>query len=346
MMLQHDSGSDRSSRVLGLEGAEATLTYMRRAPGALWGIASLLASLTLLTLWLIELSQSVGQWLLLVGITAALVARWQLKTTFGLVLAGPAIACILGGGAAWVAGSTDWLWIAAVLGALGGLWALGRYGQALLVQRDSLNIGKNLDCRIVFFRPFDTRYAEWARNLVLPLLKNYGLVTHVSDRAFEDSPGRGGLSGAYGDFVKDVLSRMDEYDEPTRKMIEMTKAAGGADMLSGKSFDDATWRDGVCKILDKTDVAAVDVSTVSDNVLWELTNCYCRLTPAHVILIASRDALQDVTRRQDALLAVFSEAGIAGTQPVLVYHPTIALKFAEELHERMSEIHPAVQPAH
>ena len=342
-MPQYESGSDRPLRAPGLEGAEATLTYMRRTPGALWGIASLMASLTLLTLWLIGLNQSVGWWLLLVGIAAALVALWQLKTTFGLVLAGPAIACILGGAAAWVAVSTDWLWIAAVPAALGGLWALGRYGQALRGHRDSLNMGQYLDCRIVFFRPFDTRYAEWARNLVIPLLKNYGRVTHVTDRGFEDSHGRGGLSGAHEDFVKDVLSRMDDYDEPTRKMIEMTKAVVGSDMLAGNTFDDATWRDGVLKILDKTNVAVVDVSTVSDNVLWELANCYRRLTPAHVILIASRDALQDVTRRQDALLAVLSEARIAGTQPVLVYHPVIALKFAEELHERMSQIHPAVQ---
>ena len=164
MMPQYESGSDRPLRASGLEGAEATLTYMRRAPGALWGIASLMASLTLLTLWLIGLNQSVGWWLLLVGIAAALVALWQLKTTFGLVLAGPAIACILGGAAALVAVSTDWLWIAAVPAALGGLWALGRYGQALRGRRDSLNMGQYLDCRIVFFRPFDTRYAEWARN--------------------------------------------------------------------------------------------------------------------------------------------------------------------------------------
>ena len=342
-MPQPDLGFDRPSRTLGLEGAEATLTYLRRAPGALLGFALLLASLALLTLWLIGLNQSNGRWFLLAGIAAALIAWWQLKTTFGLVLAGPAIACILWGGAAWVGVSDNWLWIAAMIGAIGGLWALGRYAQALRAHRDLLNMGRHLDCRIVFFRPFDTRYAEWARNLVIPLLNNYGHVTHVTDRAFEEAPGRGGLSGAYEDFAKDVLSRMDEYDEVTQKMIEMTKAVVGSDMLAGSSFEDSKWKNGVLKILAQSDVAVVDVSTVSDNVIWELANCFRRLIPEHVILIASRDSLQDVTRQSDALLTVLSEAGIVDIQPVLVYHPTVVLKFAEELHEHMSRIHPAVQ---
>ncbi len=82
-------------------------------------------------------------------------------------------------------------------------------------------------------------------------------------------------------------------------------------------------------------MVVVDVSTVSDDVLWELASCCRRLTPARVILSASRDALQDVIRRLDALLAILSDTGIAETQPVLVY-----------LQERMSEIHPAARPTH
>src|SRR5688572_9011721 len=128
MMTQHDPVPERPPRTTGLEGAEATLVYMKRARGALWGTVSLLASLTLLILWMIAPNESASRWLGLFGIAAAFLARWQSKTTFGLALAGPAIGCFLTGSAGWLAVSTNWLWVVAVVGAFGGLWALGRYG--------------------------------------------------------------------------------------------------------------------------------------------------------------------------------------------------------------------------
>ena len=80
-------------------------------------------------------------------------------------------------------------------------------------------MGSYSNCQIAFFRPFDSRYAEFARNLVIPLLKNYGRVEHVNDEYFKDSPAKGVLGLEYEKQTKEVLSRMDEYDQATRDMI-------------------------------------------------------------------------------------------------------------------------------
>jgi hypothetical protein len=164
---------------------------------------------------------------------------------------------------------------------------------------------------------------------------SYGRVNHVGDDFFKESPTIGGLSGAYKKQTKDVLSRMDEYDDVTRKVLEMTQAVSGSDMLSGTEFDDPKWKDGVLNILERTDIAVVDVSTVSENVLWELKNCLRYLSPTRVILIASLDAIKDIEQRKFALLTTLYEPGISEIQNVLVYHPNIALRFAKDLHERM-----------
>jgi hypothetical protein len=326
------------TRVPTLESAERTLTYMRDAPAGLWGIVSLLASASLTGLWLTGFDRTFGRWILIVGVVGLVVAKLRLHTTFGLLLAGPALACLLGGAIAWATGRTDWLWIPAIPATVWGIRRIWRYGRAARAYRESLHAARHTGCSIAFFRPFDTRYAEWARNLILPVLKSYGRVTHVTDGAFEAAPGQGGLSAAYEDQVKDVLSRIDEYDTATRRMIDLTQKVVGSDLLAGTRMDDATWKAGVLDLLTRTDVAVVDVSTVSDNVLWELANCLRRLPPERVILIVSLDALEDVKRRQPALMKTFSEAGGTNMEPVLAYHPTNALPFAESLHARMVAI--------
>ena len=294
-MASPGSSSKRVLKKPTLEYAKYTITYMRISPSLLHCLIAVLTGIGLFAFSLMKISQDAGLMMLLIGAISAVVARWRLQTTFGLYLAGPALACIIGGTAFWAFESVNWLWVPAVLTIGWALWKFVLYSNASVAFEDTKDMGQYSECQITFFfRPFDSRYAEWARNLVIPLLMSYGRVVHVGDNFFKESPTIGVLSLAYRQHVEEVLSRMDEYSEATKKVIEMTKAATGTDMLSGRKFNDSKWKESVLMELKRTDIAVVDISTASENVLWEPKNCFRYSCPLRVVLIASLDASKDI----------------------------------------------------
>jgi hypothetical protein len=237
----------------------------------------------------------------------------------------------------WSVGTVAWLWIPGTLVIVVGLWQLGLWGAASAKYKRNLNYADYVGCRIAFFRPFDTRYAKWARNLIIPFLKGYGRVVHLNDESFEQSDYQGVLSGPYEKLADDVISQKGRLSQVEREMIEMAEQMGD-DMIGGWSFDDLNWQDYVLYLLPSIDIAVVDVSTVSDNLLWELRQCLYHLPPERVILIANWTARKKVTGRSDAINAALSDSGVREIQTVLIYHPTNAHKFAEAIHERMVTI--------
>jgi hypothetical protein len=152
-MKSQESSSERVPRKPTLEFAKYTLDFMRKTPGLLYSIIAVLAALSLFIFWLIKIDQDAGLMILLAGVIAAIVARWKLKTNFGLYLAGPAIACIIGGTTFWAFKDTSWLWIPATLAIGWALWKIILYSKAHTAYKDSLNMGKYLGCQIFFFVP-------------------------------------------------------------------------------------------------------------------------------------------------------------------------------------------------
>jgi len=164
---------------------------------------------------------------------------------------------------------------------------------------------RELSCAIVLFRPAEDSCAERARNWIIPILDGYGHVTHVSDEAF------------------DVSERNGKFIAPR-----------------GKRFEDPQWRRHVRDLVDTLDVAVVDTTAITDEILWEIETCYRHVPSARVIVIAYAVSESDRLSHAEEL----SESLAARTvdtrpEPLLAYAENEGLgRFAEALHARMIDI--------
>ena len=174
-------------------------------------------------------------------------------------------------------------------------------------------------CTIAYFRPFTAKHARDARNLVVPLLDGYGRVIHVNDLTFES--------------VDQDYLHGQEYSDVLGKFRMRTQA---------RNFDDANWQVGVQKILSKVDIAVVDISNLSPNVLWELANCYAQLPQNRVLgIVRSRNPQQDVERFADLSLKLEPFGIDKNIRPyVLMYFDEVEGRvwFMNALHQTMLKI--------
>ena len=149
-------------------------------------------------------------------------------------------------------------------------------------------------CRIAFFRPFNPVFAGQARNLLVPILEGYGWVFFVSNDAFLQKRDEGAWGWEYQTFP-------------------------GLMRIKGHHFPDEEWRLKVLETLDEIDIAVIDVSVPSPNVVWEVKQCYDRLPPHRVILVASTESLarDSIQERTDQLL---ESLRILGADPKVESH--------------------------
>jgi hypothetical protein len=323
-----------------LEYAKQAIDYMKISTTLLYILIAVLLALGLYVFSIFNFNETVGLIALIVGIIGVLIAIWKFQTVFGLYLTGIAGSLAIGGFSVLVIKDSGFLWIPATTIVIWALWKFTVYSKVSTSYKAYHNMGSYSNCQISFFRPFDSRYAEFARNLVIPLLKNYGKVEHVNDDFFKDSSTKGVLSLEYENQTKEVLSKMDEYDQATRDMIKLTKKVMGTDMLSGIEFDDLTWKDGVLRLLERTDIAVIDVSTISENILWELENCFRFLPSMRVILVAGLHAINDIKSHQNNLINTLQKCDINEFVPMYFYGGSnkVTFKFADDIHSRMIAI--------
>ena len=62
-------------------------------------------------------------------------------------------------------------------------------------------------------------------------------------------------------------------------------------LVGGHTYTNEEWQQQVVAQLDDVDVAVVDISSPSTNVIWEIRQCYDRLPSHRIILVASASAL-------------------------------------------------------
>ena len=152
-----------------------------------------------------------------------------------------------------------WLYWAAA----GLLWLLGfgvarstsRVRAGFLEARD--RVSRN-GCRIGFFRPFHKSFSSQAKNLLLPLLQGYGTVFFVVDESFNESKFAGFWS----------------------KDLQLLPG-----LVGGHQYTNHEWQKKVLAQLDNLDIAVVDISVPSANVVWEIKQCYDRLPSHRIILV-------------------------------------------------------------
>jgi hypothetical protein len=173
-------------------------------------------------------------------------------------------------------------------------------------------------CRIALFRPFRDGPAGVARNVLLPVLEGYGAVDIVADPTFDRAPPQG------------VFRR--EYTE---------QAPPGP----VHRFDDHAWQEGVRTIIGRADVAVLDLSAVSPNLVWEVAQCYRSLPPYRVILVLDSAAprarsLQDHMRDFYNLLGKHPEMPRDVRPYVLIFTPGPSQEAALtiDIHRKMCEI--------
>jgi hypothetical protein len=66
----------------------------------------------------------------------------------------------------------------------------------------------------------------------------------------------------------------------------------------------------VLDFLPSIDIAAVDVSTVSENLLWEIQQCLHHLPLERVILIANETAQKKIASRSDVINTALSNSAV------------------------------------
>jgi hypothetical protein len=214
---------------------------------------------------------SVGLAVLVAGIVllragTGVLAAWIAALGLGASIA--AALSLMGTTAPWI------YWTVAGLLAFGGFAIAGSGSGATA---GFLRVRPRKGCRIGFFRPFRAEYSAEAKNLLFPLLSGYGSVFFVGDETFDEADFDGLWSKDY-------------------------KALPG--LVGGHRYTNEEWQRQVVAQLPTVDVAIVDVSVPSSNVIWEIKQCYDWLPSHRIVLVASaaalpRDVVLDV---QDASL--------------------------------------------
>lgn len=208
--------------------------------------------------------------------------RWLLSTNL-VAITTLAVAIVVG----WLMLSSDLLECAAqqqtgLAAMLGKIFVVPLVWLALHLLRQARD-RQSRGCEIVLFRRFGESQSKFARESLAPILGSYGRVRVVADRWFDES----GLADKRKDFVNEMPSSVAEF-------------VGGVD--DARRFSDSSWKTGVAQMVDEADIAVIDISEVTDNVVWEIARCYRRLPPHRIIFIAERRRmpnLQSILRRAD-----------------------------------------------
>jgi hypothetical protein len=166
------------------------------------------------------------------------------------------------------------LGIALFYSARPGVWR--RYLDEKRLELAEKHVGHS-GCRIAFFRPFrNEKLSTLARNCLVPLLNGYGSVFFVADETYDAAK----PEIAVGSWVT-------EYSEQP-------------ELIGGRPRFDVAWQRHVLEALEGADIAVVDVSVPSVNVLWEIKQCY-DLLPAHrVLFVANADHILDEATLNEA----------------------------------------------
>lgn len=212
------------------------------------------------------------------------------------------------------------------------------FGADPLLDLDAREFG----CSIALFRPLEEPYAGYAHNWIIPLLDGYGRVTHVTDNSFESSQCDGLLGTTHGEYPCAMSAVMTDPGDAEREVFNLADRIAGSDVMSlyGKQLDASEWKQMVGDLLDALDVAVVDTSEITETVLWEIENCYRRLPPERVVLIAHANSPERLETHSRALSERLAARGIhRGAEPLLAYAEDEGLGlFAVALHVRMRDI--------
>jgi hypothetical protein len=169
----------------------------------------------------------------------------------------------------------------------------GRFGTLALRALKWRYVNKR--CRIVALRPFEDESASYLfRNVVGPTVGCYGEVSVVSDDSFarselEDvSPhlrASPSLAGLLGLSWRGRLAR--KY---------MLQGGGGAfgsldlqflgDKQIALNFSDDEWQEKVRALISISDIAVIDLSLISINLMWETVWCLLLLPPHRIFFVS------------------------------------------------------------
>lgn len=250
---------------LDVAAAEFNAQQTRAMRGPIGCLLILAGSAVIVTFLLVF---DVGGYVVLGGLAALVVGFILVRIGLGIVFAWIAA---LGAGAA-AAGAMSWLGIEAawvywtVAGSLGllGVLVVGTDSKVSPGFMRARSLSRRSGCPIGLFRPFHRDYSAQAKNLLLPLLRGYGTVFFVEDASFTESAFTGLWSKDY-------------------------QALPG--IVGGSRYTDEEWQRRVKAQLENIDVALVDISVPSANVVWEIKQCYDRLPSHRIIFVASADVL-------------------------------------------------------
>jgi hypothetical protein len=192
---------------------------------------------------------------------------------------------------------TAWLgWtIAAAIGVLSLAVALTVARTNVPGLMGAVSTARREGCRIAFLRPFHEGYSEKARNLLIPILANYGHLYFVSDATFASTK----ADDSY--FARDYRS-----------------VPG---LIAGHTLAHEEWQRRVAAALGDTDVAVIDVSVLSAGVLWELNECYRRFPAHRILLVAAGDAFGDGPL--EALLPVIQAHAVRAVEAIIAFNPDV-----------------------
>lgn len=235
----------------------------RRAMRGPFGCLFLLAGAALIGSFLLFLDSGGGR-IGLGGLVA--LALGSLLVRFGGGILGAWIAALGTGGA--VAGvmllsgiEATWVyWTVAGLFGVVGFLVVGTASGTWPGFFQARSLSRHTGCRIGFFRPFHSDYSAQAKNLLLPMLRGYGSVFFVVDDSFDESK----FDGLWSKDYKDLPG-----------------------LVGGHRYTDDEWQRQVLAQLENIDVAIVDISVPSANLVWEIKQCYDRLPSYRIIFVAN-----------------------------------------------------------
>jgi hypothetical protein len=143
---------------------------------------------------------------------------------------------------------SSWLyWLMFFFLILFGLIRVNRYSGSWFDFHTLSSNAIHQGCLIGFFRPFNDEYSTYTQNLIVPILKGYGYVYYVSDKNLENTP----FDGLFGKEYKNLPG-----------------------LAGGYKFSNEEWQEKVNGIINKIDIAVVDISSPNVNLFWELSKCY------------------------------------------------------------------------
>lgn len=155
----------------------------------------------------------------------------------------------------------------------------------------------------ILLRPFSWAPSEYAKNAVLPVLGSIGCGVTVEDRTFTSARVRDMPFSVSLSVISDL-----------RSMIPY---------IVGKD-----WKHEVEALISESDAAVIDVTTVTEDIAWEIKCCLRHLPPSRVLFITLASPPEERLRQDKALRSALGDFELASTSQVILYKPRFVGRLA------------------